>query len=199
MIRSRSATSRIARGVARVRFLVFRALFRATPDTNAYALKRWLLRMAGIEIGPGTMVHARAVFHTPYLKVGRGVWIGSDVHVYGNPEAVVDLGDGCSIGPHVVFMTGSHAIGPSRRRAGPGFVAPIVVGAGCGIGVRSVLMPGASLGPGCIVAAGSVVTRSFGPDLMISGSPARVSRRMAQEDGTQLSPSDHVTQPPASP
>jgi acetyltransferase-like isoleucine patch superfamily enzyme len=45
---------------------------------------------------------------------------------------------------------------------------------GCFIGFGSVVLPGVHLGPGCIVGANSVVTRSFAARSVIAGTPARL-------------------------
>jgi len=42
------------------------------------------------------------------------------------------------------------------------------------IGARSLIMPGVILGPDVVVAAGSVVTKSFGEGVIIGGNPAKV-------------------------
>lgn len=42
------------------------------------------------------------------------------------------------------------------------------------IGARSMIMPGVILGPDVVVAAGSVVTKSFSGGVIIGGNPARV-------------------------
>ena len=49
----------------------------------------------------------------------------------------------------------------------------IVIGNNCFIGARSILLPGVELGPNTIVAAGSIVTKSFDGDVVIGGCPAR--------------------------
>lgn len=38
-------------------------------------------------------------------------------------------------------------------------------------------MPGVEIGDGCIVGAGSVVTRSVPPGCIVAGNPARILRR----------------------
>lgn len=50
------------------------------------------------------------------------------------------------------------------------------VGANCFIGGRSLILPGVEIGDGCVIGAGSVVTRSIPPGCVAAGNPARVLR-----------------------
>lgn len=50
----------------------------------------------------------------------------------------------------------------------------IVIGDDVWIGSRCIILPGVVIGRGTIVAAGSVVTKSFGDYLVVGGNPAKV-------------------------
>lgn len=50
------------------------------------------------------------------------------------------------------------------------------IGANCFIGGRSLILPGIEIGDGCVVGAGSVVTKSVPPGCIVAGNPARVLR-----------------------
>ena len=43
----------------------------------------------------------------------------------------------------------------------------------CVIGERAILLPGVTIGPNSVVAAGSVVARSIPPDVLAAGNPAK--------------------------
>lgn len=57
-----------------------------------------------------------------------------------------------------------------------------VIGNDVWIGHDAVVMPGVRLGDGCIVAAYSVVTRSFPPYSVIGGNPARLIRKRFDDE-----------------
>ncbi|AOM40666.1 CatB-related O-acetyltransferase [Xenorhabdus hominickii] len=44
---------------------------------------------------------------------------------------------------------------------------------GCWIGMRSMIMPGVTIGEGAVVAAGSIVTKDVAPYTVVGGNPAR--------------------------
>jgi acetyltransferase-like isoleucine patch superfamily enzyme len=47
------------------------------------------------------------------------------------------------------------------------------------LGAHSIIMPGVSVGPRALVAAGSVVTRDVPPDTIVGGNPARIIKSHA--------------------
>jgi acetyltransferase-like isoleucine patch superfamily enzyme len=52
----------------------------------------------------------------------------------------------------------------------------ISLGENCWIGARAVLLAGARIGPGAIVAAGSVVDFEVPPNALVAGNPAQIKR-----------------------
>jgi len=91
-------------------------------------------------------------------------------------DAKIVIGKGTYIAPNVGLITSNHDISnPELHVAGQ----DIVLGVGCWIGMNSVILPGVHLGDGTVVAAGSVVTKSFpSGSVVLAGSPARVLKRI---------------------
>jgi acetyltransferase-like isoleucine patch superfamily enzyme len=90
---------------------------------------------------------------------------------------MVSLGDNVYITAGVQFVThdGGSLI---LRREYPDleWTAPISVGNDVYIGMRTMLMPGVTVGDRCVIGAGSVVTRDIPPNSVAVGVPARVIR-----------------------
>lgn len=115
------------------------------------------------------------------LVIGQGAVIGH--HVTINLDAEVSMGTNVSIGPFVRIYTGTHQIGPgSNRRVSALLARPVRVGDGCWIGLCAVILPGVTIGRGCIVAAGSVVGQDMPPNSYVEGNPARVTRQLPWGD-----------------
>jgi acetyltransferase-like isoleucine patch superfamily enzyme len=106
--------------------------------------------------------------------VGARVLIQTDVYVTGG--SVVE--DDVFLGPGV-FTTNDDAMG--RHPAGEPLRGPVFRRA-CRIGGRAVLVPGVVIGEEAFVAAGAVVTRDVGDREVVMGVPARVIRRVSDED-----------------
>lgn len=143
-------------------------------------LRRWLLRLAGIELADDVKFCGGGwIYGRGRLLIGEGCWFSPGVMVHTHIEAEIRIGRCCDIGPSVEFILGSHVIGSVTRRAGAGTAESIVIGDGCWIGARSVILGGVSIGQGCIVAAGSVVNRNVPPNSLVAGVPARVKRQLS--------------------
>jgi acetyltransferase-like isoleucine patch superfamily enzyme len=69
-------------------------------------------------------------------------------------------------------------------------IEPIIVEDYVWIGFQSIILRGVTIGRGAVVAAGSVVTRSVEPFTVVGGNPARLIRRLTQEES--VLPHSHV-------
>jgi acetyltransferase-like isoleucine patch superfamily enzyme len=118
--------------------------------------------------------------HVGYAK-HIGVKMGNNVNIYGNPSGMfgtepwcITLGNNVHITREVLFVT--HDGGTLLfRHLEPDLeiTAPIKVGDYVYIGVRSIIMPGVSIGNNVIIAAGSIVTRDIPDNSVYGGVPAK--------------------------
>lgn len=129
-----------------------RGLLRAIWLPLRYALislrRTYLVKVWGMHIHPTAYFSLRVEFDRTHP---RGIHIGPDSYV----------GNGTVILTHDMTR---------------GLYADTRIGARCFIGVRSVLMPGVTIGDECIVGAGSVVTRDVPAGSIVAGNPARIVR-----------------------
>ncbi|WP_345934273.1 acyltransferase [Granulicella sp. WH15] len=64
---------------------------------------------------------------------------------------------------------------------------PIRIGRNCFLGYRAAVLPGVTLGEGCVVGINAVVTRSFPAHSMLAGVPAKVIRTFDHSTQTWVS------------
>lgn len=113
------------------------------------------------------------VTHGRKIRIGRRV--GASFAISGGLYVTglrgIEIGDGTVIGPNVGILTANHDLYDRNLATIDG---PVRIGRNCWIGMNAVILPGVTLGDNVTVAAGSVVTTSFGSNLVIGGTPARV-------------------------
>ena len=56
--------------------------------------------------------------------------------------------------------------------------APIVLQNNCYLGANCTILMGVNLGENCLVAAGSVVTKSFPANVLVAGVPAKIVKKL---------------------
>ncbi|HAP68262.1 MAG TPA: acetyltransferase [Flavobacteriales bacterium] len=125
------------------------------------------------ELKEGVNIDAQAYIGRGRISVGRNSGIGRKCEVYGS----LTLGDNVLIAPEVIFYSRNHSfsrIDVPIIEQGYSEEMPVIVGSDVWIGRRAMIMPGVSLGDGVVVAAGSVVTKSFGNYVVVGGAPARI-------------------------
>ena len=169
---------------AQPRLLLAAMISRLLPDLIGNRFRVAMLRCAGVSIGHGTVIGGGvrivgAGRSQDRLHIGERGWINAGC--YFDVSARIDVGDDVAIGQQVLFLTQSHEVAGSSRRAGALTTAPIIVGNGCWIGARSVILPGVTVGAGAIVAAGAVVTADVPANALAGGVPARVIRALGGE------------------
>ena len=105
------------------------------------------------------------------VKIEQGTFI--NYRCFFDNCGAIEIGDNCSIGMEVMFCTSHHEIGKREKRAGKEVGLPIKLGQGCWIGTRVIILPGVTIGDGCIVAAGAVVTKNCESNGLYAGIPAK--------------------------
>ncbi|PRY64660.1 succinyltransferase-like protein [Glaciihabitans tibetensis] len=105
------------------------------------------------------------------IRIGENVFVNS--FCYFDAAESISVGDGTRIGDHVRLVTSTHSLGGPDQRAGAGISSPISIGRGVWLGSSVVVLPGVTIGDGCVIAAGAVVTRSTAQNGLYAGVPAK--------------------------
>lgn len=114
-------------------------------------------------------------------------FLGVSASTFGSEPYLISIGDHVTITGETRFITHDGGVWVLRD-AHPDLdvVAPITVGDNVFIGLRVTILPGVTIGDNVVIAAGSVVTRSFDGDVVIGGVPARVLRPLDEYEKTAV-------------
>lgn len=140
-----------------------------TPDTFIEAVRKY-----------GFLPTCRTRLRDMFLLLRRlylvKVW-KMDIHPFSlvSLKAVLDrtypqgvhIGEGSAVNFGAVILT--HDMAASKH-------LHTHIGKYCGIGARSIVMPGVTIGDHSIVAAGAIVTKDVPPNSIVAGNPAKVIR-----------------------
>lgn len=107
------------------------------------------------------------------ITIGDNMSVNTNVHI-GGGSGRVTIGNNVQIGPNVVLRAADHGIAMgSLIRFQPHVGGEIVVEDDVWIGANAVILKNVTLGKGCVVAAGAVVTKDVEPYVVVGGVPAR--------------------------
>lgn len=123
------------------------------------------------ECGRNFKVGTQAFIYEPgSLRAGNDVYIGFNSYIGRGP---VFLADEVLIGNFVSITATNHEPKGGSYRFGGFTEAPIRIGRGTWVAAHACVLAGVSIGEGCLVAAGAVVTRPFPARTIIAGVPAQ--------------------------
>jgi acetyltransferase-like isoleucine patch superfamily enzyme len=166
------------------RLLLANCLLFFCPRGSLLRFRTSVYRACGLRIGRGT------VFLGNIEMSGQGrIWqrllIGEDCVIntplHADLGASITIGNGVTLGHHVVLITTDHGIGPETRRCGPRACSPITIEDGCWVGACTTVLPGVTIGRGSVVAAGSVVHPKHCPPAnhLAAGVPAMPIKKLS--------------------
>lgn len=118
------------------------------------------------------------------LRFGDNIQINDFVHICAIDN--VEIGDGCMFASHVYISDNSHGryeggendsspdVAPDHREY---IQAPVKIGKNCWLGEGVIVMPGVTIGDGCVIGAHSIVNKDIPAGSIAVGSPARVVKQ----------------------
>ncbi len=149
----------------------------------------------GVQFGDNVSIGAfsRIVVSTSLNNIGEGITIGNDVGIgefaYLGGAGGLEIGDECIVGQYLSCHPENHIyqdITTSIRHQGVSRKG-INIGKNCWIGSKVTILDGVKIGDGSIIAAGSVVTKSFPENSIIGGVPAKLLKTRSHEQENHFS------------
>ena len=126
---------------------------------------------------PGFMIgHREGLILHDYVRIGENSFI--------NAHGGVEIHSGVVTGPFLTIFSVNHVYENARTVPFDDnlIFKKVTIEKNCWIGGRVFIVPGVTIGEGCIIAGGAVVTKSFPALSVIGGNPARVIKTRDAED-----------------
>ena len=148
-----------------------------------------------LQVGEGSLVRGNVSF----VKNGACLLVGNNTAINGSTSfsiaSNVEIGNNVLISFDCLFMDhDGHSSDPEIRESDlPDLlndrpkawetvkILPIRIEDSAWVGARSTILKGVTIGQGAIVAAGSVVTKSVSPFVIVAGNPARQVNKVRRE------------------
>lgn len=161
-------------------------------------MRRIIWRATAKSVGDGVSIGVGVGFkHIETFQIGDGVFIGDFAYIQGRYDGRCIIKRGSWIGPHsyldarnlvvgeyVGWGPGAKTLGSAHTGEPIGYpviktnlvIKPIRIGDGADIGVNAVILPGVTIGKGCMVGAGAVVNKNTPAYSVVAGVPAKLIR-----------------------
>ena len=140
-------------------------------------VRRLVLKSAFKRCGTNVSFNPDDVFSYQNIEIGNDVFIGPGANIQATETGVV-IGNKVMLGPNVCILGGDHnfsEIGQFMfdvKEKRPDDDQTVIIEDDVWIGAGAIILKGTCLGRGCIVAAGSIVTKSVPPYTIVMGVPA---------------------------
>lgn len=144
-------------------------------------------------IGEGTYLQAPIYFDFGNTTFGKDCF--ANFHLTVLDSCPVTIGDRVFFGPNCSLVTPVHPYCKEERcfqRKEDGtvydleYAKPITIGNDCWLASNVVVCAGVTIGEGCVIGAGSVVTRDIPANSLAAGNPCRVIRQITEADSVYL-------------
>lgn len=129
-----------------------------------------------IEIGSNCYVgdHTR-IWAAESINIGNNVLIAHNVNIFDNDTHPTNYIERRDDAENIIFR--------GKRMNYPSLCSkPIEIEDDVWVGCNSIILKGVTIGSCSIVAAGSVVTKNVPPNTMVAGNPARIIKKLAEEN-----------------
>lgn len=116
--------------------------------------------------------------HGAFFASGKDITIGdhSGIGIGCRVAGPLSIGDDVMMAPNVTIVTQNHETSdlsvPMRLQTAPKH--KVTIGNDVWIGANVIILPGITVGNGCIIAGGAVVTKDVPDYAVVGGNPARI-------------------------
>ena len=170
----------------RLTFLVF-----ASPFYNIFLSLRYgclihpLARISPrVRFGKGYVVGKSKLitYYGGQITVGNYTTIHEACEFFAHRSTHIQIGDDCMLAKRTIIMTRNHVFDdPNQKIVNQGTKDKDVrIGSDVWTGLDTKILPGVTIGDGCVIGTGAVVTKDIPPKSVAVGVPARVIKKRGE-------------------
>ncbi len=112
------------------------------------------------------------------MKLGKNIAgvmaVSAGANIQAFSDTTLEIGDDTIWAHNVCIITANHDVNDHTKYQ----CASVKIGKNCWLGNNVTILPGIELGDHVAVGANSVVTKSFGNNIVIAGNPAKIIREL---------------------
>jgi maltose O-acetyltransferase len=146
---------------------------------GAQKVRAYLASKMLMEVGKNINIEKGAMFNCN-IKLGDNSGLGINCRL---PEGPITIGNNVMMGQDVIIHTRNHKhdrLDIPMNEQGFEQAKPVTIGNDVWIGSRVIILPGVTIGDGCIIGAGAVVTKNIEPFSIAAGNPAKIVKMRKQ-------------------
>lgn len=133
-----------------------------------WAFRKKMYQLAGMKIGKSHILMNVIVDGWRRIEIRDGVCINE--YCYLDGRGGLKIGDDVSVSTYCKIVSGEHDLNDSNFEFSS---KPVLIQPRVWLGIGSIVLPGANLGEGCVIAAGAVaVGKEYNPFTVYGGVPA---------------------------
>lgn len=133
--------------------------------------------LRSLRIGPGAGISPNASFSNPErIEAGRGLHLGAHCTLWAGPRhGRIVMGDNVLFAPNVLITAANYRFNDGHPVTEQAMEeADVIIGNDVWLGAGVIVLPGARIGDGAVIAAGAVVRGEIPAMAIAAGMPARV-------------------------
>lgn len=137
-----------------------------------------MLKLFGGKIFGVPFVHSSTKIQIPWhIKLHHRACLGENVIAYS--LGIIEVGEGATVAQESYLCTGTHDFDNPNMQL---ITKPITIKKNAFLGVRSMILPGVTIGEKSVVGAQAVVTRDIPPCKVFAGNPAHFIQRIKRSN-----------------
>ncbi|MGD9992107.1 MAG: acyltransferase [Salinivirgaceae bacterium] len=122
--------------------------------------------------------HDTRIYGNGKIYIGKGTYFGHYTFIVAFNNTKISIGENCAISHGVHIRTADTNVDSHKNKIKEKKTGNILIGNNVWVGANVFITAGVTIGDNVAIGANSVVTKSFGDNCVIAGSPAKIIKEL---------------------